>query len=193
MRRTNASGENDHDQTGGEDGNSFPGGDLRMREPAHETSAERKVGGQPAVQPPERKRRGRENRIEQCRCESECQEGCDDRFRQSVPEHGIHGYRAKLEPEDRSRHDSASGGNRECCCESAWQRVTLQTPLDSRNGDEDRGDGRERQLKARLEQGIRRRRHQHSCSHKERVPTVGGPRSKPCQRCKRSGDSRPYD
>ena len=111
-RRTKAHGDNDHDQTAGDDGDSFPGRHLRMREPTHETSAERKVGGQPAVQPPERKSRRRENRIEQCRCERECQEGCDDRFRQSVPEHGIHWNGAELEPKDRRRNDSTGGGNR---------------------------------------------------------------------------------
>ena len=164
-----------------------------MREPANETGAEREVGSQPAVQPPKGQRRRREDRVEQGCREREPEKWRYGRLSECVSKHRIHRNRAELQPEDRRRHDAAGSGHGEHCGKTAWQRVALQSALDPRNADENRRDSRERQLEARLQESVRRGRHQHRSTDEQCIPPVGRPRREPCQGCERPRHARSDD
>ena len=68
------------------------------------------------------------------------------------------------------------------------KRQAVELAPDARNGDEDRGDGGERQLEAGLQERRRHPRHQHQRADGEEVPTVARARGEPRKRGESSGD-----
>jgi hypothetical protein len=177
----------------GEGGERLPRGELGVRQCAEETRAARKVGGKPAVHPCERRGGLGKHRVESSRDECQPQERRDDE-----PRNGVAGDREErcsleVEHQDRGRNSSARGRDRDHRREPARYRVAGEPIFDAGNEEEDRGDGSEGELKARLEKRIRVPREQHGCADEEEVPAVARTPGQPREGREPARDSCPDD
>ena len=99
----------------------------------------------------------------------------------------------ELEPEHRRGHETARGRDRKACSQLRRERVALERPHEARHEQEDRRDGRERELEAGVEEDVRVPRQQHQHAEQQEVPAVRLSREEPRHRAERSGDRRSDD
>lgn len=171
--------------------------DLCAGQLRDETCGERDPGGRPPSEPRQRDRRRRQQGRDHRSREAEPEERRDRRLRQRVREDAPQRHAAEVEPEDRGRPRPAGHRDRERSPdhlrEHERERQRLQPPVDARHDDEDRGDGCERQLEARVEQRRRVPDEEHERAEGEEVPAVPLPRGEPGERRQRAGDGSPHD
>ena len=101
--------------------------------------------------------------------------------------------RAEVEPDDGRGDDTARDRHHEDVPRLARHGVPLGDARGTRQRDEDRRDGRERQLKPGLEPRGRHPRQQHQRADGERVPAVARAGDDPGERSEHAGDRRPHD
>jgi hypothetical protein len=95
----------------------------------------------------------------------------------------------ELEPHHRRRCDPAGRGDGHRVGEPPRERVAVEPPTQTRDENEDRNDGRKRELEAGIEQRVRIPREQNCCADEQEVPAIGHPRGQPRQRAQRTRDA----
>ena len=161
-------------------------------------SSGRQVGDDPSdeLQPrcrPTRERRepggGRgRDRVDDRGQEPEPEHERSGREREDVRRHRVDRRLAEVDEDDRRGREATGEGDGKRLRERRRKRQAVELAPDARNGDEDRGDGRERQLEAGLEERRRHPRHQHQRADGEEVPAVARARGEPRERGESSGD-----
>ena len=121
---------------------------------------------------------GFENRAD----EGEPEKERDDRCGERVREHGVDRNRAEVEPEHRRRDKAAADRDRKPLGDLRPQRIALEPTFDPWDDDEDRGDGDERKLEARLEERVRIDREKHRGADEQEVPAIRWTRREPRER-----------
>ncbi len=147
------------------------------------------IGRDPAVQPPERDRRRREQRLDQRADERHAEQRADRQRDEHVRRERVDRDAAELQPEDRRRRRAARGRDGEGVAQPVAERVALERTAQRRQQQEDRADGGERELKARLEQARGCPGQQHGRPERQEVPAVARPREQPGERGQAAGDA----
>jgi hypothetical protein len=109
-------------------------------------------GGAPAGEPGERGRGRRRDGLDDRREQAETEQRRHCGLRERVGGHRPDRDDPELEQEHGRGGRAAGGGDADDLQEAPWKRVAGVQPAQSRHHDEDRGNGRERELKARLVQ-----------------------------------------
>ena len=134
----------------------------------------------------------RDDWVDSCREQAEPEQRRDDGRRHRVGDHGVRRHGAELEEEDRRGGDAARDRHGDDGCRRTRQRVSLQPAHQARHEREDRGDGRERELKAGVEQVVRVPREQHERSEKQEPPAIPLAGTHPRERCEAARHAGPY-
>ena len=96
----------------------------------------------------------------------------------------------ELKPRHRRGGETARRRDADQLREPTRNGVALERADDSRRDDEDRGDRRERELEAGVEQRVRVPREKHGRTDEQRLPAVALPRREPRERAERRQRSR---
>ena len=130
-------------------------GNGRMRQPADHPRAQREVCGQPPVDPREQGGQRRRDRSHDRRDERDPEERGDDWSSERVRRDRVERNDSELREQDRRRCEPARPGDRDDLGERVRHRVPRQRLLEARDDDEDRPDGRERELEAGVQERVR--------------------------------------
>ena len=146
--------------------------DLGQRQPGDELRAGGDVRGQPAVHPGERERHRRQHRLEQRADQCKPEERSDRERDEGVGKQRVDRDGSELQPENRRRCRPTRGRHCERVAQPGRHRISLERKPELRQQQEDRADGGEGELEARLEQAGRRPREQDRRAECEEVPAI---------------------
>src|SRR5581483_9274531 len=184
-------GYQEHD--GGERGNARRRGHLRSRKAAEPACAPGHEPCTDTVDLRERGRDGRRDRRDHGGRERDDEHLGHDRDGHDVGWDGDDGNLAELQPRHRCGGEAARGRHADELREPPRNGIALEEAHDAWRADEDRGDGCEGQLKARVEDERRVPREQRERSDEQRMPPVTLAREEPGERAERRRDGGAHD
>ena len=146
--------------------------DPRVRKAGDQPRARRQVRSKPSVERGDQRRDVGQNGIDDGGEQSEPEQRRDHGRRKRVAEHGVGRHRPELHEQDRRRHDATGCRDGHHARDDAGQWIALEQPHERRHENEDRRDGRERELEARVEEVVRAPDEQHQGADEEKPPAI---------------------